>query len=199
MPCFYPRSTCIHHSCFLSLSISSQIVSSDTIVPVSLGNLATALLRYTDTLINPYLVRVAQVQARNAKRVAAQIVADNARAASVATALAAAQSSALAAVQAFIQSLPEPANFVPFLAAFVAAQIQEAVASVQKQAAISKANKNAVERQNQVDQVSLNDSIWFYRLSNFFNILIVSPRPQQTELSEWLPMPWYCIKSLNLD
>jgi hypothetical protein len=111
------------------------------------------------------LLRVAQVQARNARRAAEQIVADNARAATVATALAAVQSSALAAVQAFIQTLPEPANFAPFIATYVATQIQEAAASVKQQVAISNSNQIAVAGQNQADQVSFDSNLVYFFLA----------------------------------
>ncbi len=105
------------------------------------------------------MARSAQVAARNARRAAEQIAADNARAATVATALAAAQSAAFAAVRAFIQSLPEPANFAPFLATSVASQSQEAAASVRQPAPISHSNQNAVAIQNRFDQVSQSESM----------------------------------------
>jgi hypothetical protein len=152
--CFYP-------SRFPHLKKSH----SHALLPIFLQHLAPSPRRYTDTLSNLRVAHSAQVAARNAKRAAEQIAADNARAATVATALAAAQSAAFAAVQAFIQSLPEPANFAPFLATYVAAQSQEAAASEQQQAAISKTNQNAVAAQNQASQVSSNDSL--FQLSIF--------------------------------
>lgn len=127
---------------------------SHALLTIFLQHLAPSPRRYTWTLSNPRVARSAQVAARNTRRAAQQVAADNARAATVATALAAAQSSALAAVQAFIQSLPEPANFAPFLVTYVAAQVQEAAASVRQQAEISNANQNAVAVQNRFDQVS---------------------------------------------
>ncbi len=171
--------------------------------PRSANNFFTTPSSITTTLywysIESCVARSAQVAARNARRAAEQIAADNARAATVATALAAAQSAAFAAVQAFIQSLPEPANFAPFLATYVAAQSQEAAASEQQQAAISKTNQNAVAAQNQASQVSSNESLFQLSIFAISWSWLTLARPWQIKPSGQLPMPWLCTKLLNLD